>query len=78
MGHRKVMYLADNMECTDEERFIGLKKALEEVGIRDCEENFFLIPLSKAERMTYYKAHLEAFKTFTAAFVASDVYAIVS
>lgn len=76
MGHRKVMYLADNMECTDEERFIGLKKALGEVGIGGCEENFFLIPFSKAERMDYYKAHLAAFKEFTAAFVASDVYAI--
>ena len=76
MGHEKIMYLSDNKDCTDEQRFLGLKAALEEAEIVTPEEMFFLIPENREERYKYYKKHLKEMLHYTAAFAASDVYAI--
>jgi LacI family transcriptional regulator len=75
-GHSSIMYLADNQICMDLERFHGLIKAMLEAGMDTPKEMFHLIPLTEAKRQEYYLEHLADFHHYTAAFAASDVYAI--
>lgn len=75
-GHKKIMYLADNNICMDQERFIGLTKAMQEAGIDTPKGMFHMIPLTEMSRMEYYREHLAEFSQYSAAFAASDVYAI--
>jgi LacI family transcriptional regulator len=75
-GHKNIMYLADNKMCMDQERFIGLTKAMREAGIATPEDMFHMIPQTEKERKVYYLEHLQEFRQYTAAFAASDVYAI--
>lgn len=75
-GHTKIMYLADNNICMDQERFMGLTKAMKEAGIDTPKEMFHLIPMTQKQRKKYYREHLSDIVQYTAAFAASDVYAI--
>ncbi|MHC1747240.1 MAG: LacI family DNA-binding transcriptional regulator [Cellulosilyticaceae bacterium] len=75
-GHRKILYLADNTICMDAIRYKGLCKALEEHDIPIGQEMFRLIPLIREKRLEYYMKLLLEIKDYTAAFCASDRYAI--
>lgn len=75
-GHQRMMYLSDNNICMDLERFQGFQAAIKEEGIETPKDMFHLIPLTKKERVKYYNEHLNEFHNYSAAFAASDVYAI--
>lgn len=76
MGHRDILFLADNDICMDNERFLGLRKAMEEHGIVSNLETRMIIPMKKEERISFYEASLSRFRSYTAIFCASDTYAI--
>lgn len=69
LGHKKVLFLADNRECMDLRRYQGLCKGL------GRKADFLEIPLKKKERLAFYKKQLDFLKKFTAFFAASDFYA---
>lgn len=75
-GHRKIMFLSDNDTCGDHERYMGFKRALLDNQIIVMPEDFKLLPFDEKERFAYYKNLLKEIKKYTAAFCASDVYAI--
>lgn len=75
-GHSKIMFLADNNICMDLERFLGLRKAMQEAKLETPEDMYYIIPQTERERRIYYREHLQEFRNYTAAFAASDVYAI--
>lgn len=76
MGHEKILFVADNDESMDHERYLGLQQAVKESGIGVAEANFFLLPFQKEERMLFYQKNMEMIKRHTVLFCASDVYAI--
>ncbi len=80
-GHRKIMYLADNKEdgC-DYDRYVGLTKELQKAGIEYSESDYQVVSMNKEERFKDYQVlYQKIFKEeqiYSAAFCASDVYAI--
>lgn len=76
MGHENIMYMADNDDGGDHERYEGFKKALSQKGIIHKKEDFKLIPIPKGERHIYFKTLLKETGSYTAVFCASDIYAI--
>lgn len=70
MGHRRVLYIADNCICMDQERYEGLRSAL---GDEDSEQ--MVVPMEESTRRLFYMEHLEKIRSFTAVFAASDYYA---
>lgn len=76
MGHKKIMFLSDNDESGDHDRYMGLKRAFMEKGILMEDNHFKLLPMKESERIAYYETLKREIGTFTAAFCASDLYAI--
>lgn len=72
-GHRRILCLADNDTFIDHERYLGLKKAGEENGAILVER--LLVPIDKADRISYYESSLAYILNFTAIFAVSDQYA---
>lgn len=68
-GHRKVLCISDNEICMDRERFMGLKSELPDARL-------MVIPMEREARASFYRAHLEKIRQFTAVFAVSDYYAI--
>ncbi|MBQ3514587.1 MAG: LacI family DNA-binding transcriptional regulator [Lachnospiraceae bacterium] len=76
MGHENIMFLSDNDEDCDHDRYVGLTNALKEAKISVDKKDFKMLSPYKEERVKIYeKLYLER-KEYTAAFVASDMYAI--
>lgn len=75
-GHTKIMYLSDNREGCDWDRYIGLNKALTEKGFNIDENDFKELAKDKAKRYEIYELVKNQIENYTAAFCASDVYAI--
>lgn len=75
-GHKKIMYLADNKEACDYDRYLGLVEALKEKNIKYDMEDYKLLDRRKEERQNIYQKLLGEVGTYTAAFCASDMYAI--
>lgn len=76
MGHKKIMFLSDNDEDCDHDRYIGLTNALTEANIPFEKSDFKMLSPYKEEREKLYnKIYLEMGE-YTAAFAASDMYAI--
>lgn len=75
-GHKKIMFISDNDVCGDHERYAGFMKALNDNHIESKKEDFKLIPMDQNQRNEYYKNILNELNNYTAAFCASDVYAI--
>lgn len=75
-GHRKIMFLSDNDLCGDHERYEGFKRALLDNGINHQVKDFKLLPMNENERYDYLNQLIKNIKEYTAAFCASDVYAI--
>ena len=69
-GHERVLCIADNEICVDKERWEGFRE-----GFGPGAE-FCCIPMSKHSRMTFYEAHMEYLRQFSAIFAVSDFYAI--
>ncbi len=76
MGHTKVMFLADNDVSGDHERYLGMKRAFAQRDIPMEEGHFKLLPIDKSKRRAYLEELTKEIGKFTAAFCASDVYAI--
>ncbi|HEX3077720.1 MAG TPA: LacI family DNA-binding transcriptional regulator [Lachnospiraceae bacterium] len=75
-GHRRIMFISDNDEDCDHDRCVGLQKALEENHITWTEKDFKLLSVEKVKRYIDYSNIRTQIKDYTAAFCASDVYAI--
>lgn len=70
LGHRRVLCVADNLECMDRERYEGLCEGL---GIR---ADFLKIPMQKTERIAFYQERLSQLRQYSAVFAVSDYYAV--
>ncbi|MCI8483186.1 MAG: LacI family transcriptional regulator [Lachnospiraceae bacterium] len=72
MGHRKVLCIADNHICMDQERMEGCRE-----GMKKGKTDFMKIPCIQEERMRFYEKHIhEIQREYTAVFAVSDEYAI--
>ena len=70
LGHQRVLYIADNREGVDLERYVGLCEGL------GFEADFWEIPMESAARQAFYQTRMEALRSYTAVFAASDAYAV--
>lgn len=70
LGHRKVLYVADNRECMDRQRYEGL------CGGLSVQADFMMVPMQRGERERYYQEHFVQLRGYSAIFAASDYYAV--
>lgn len=83
-GHRRILYLADNKEDCDYDRYVGMRRALEEKGVECKEEQYQLISCYREKRQqdmeelyqTFFAKRADEENGYTAVFCASDMYAI--
>ena len=68
-GHRDVLCISDNSICMDLERFLGLKSELPGAEL-------MVVPMVQEARTSFYQAHLEEIKKYSAVFAVSDYYAM--
>lgn len=76
MGHERIMFLSDNDESCDHDRYVGLTNALAEANIPFSQKDFKMLSPYKEEREKIYERIYLEISEYTAAFVASDMYAI--
>ncbi|MBR1559445.1 MAG: LacI family DNA-binding transcriptional regulator, partial [Clostridia bacterium] len=70
MGHRRVLFVADNHICMDWDRYCGLCEGL---GFK---ADYLEVPVRGAERLAFYSEKLPVLRAHTATFAASDFYAL--
>lgn len=70
LGHRRVLCVADNQECMDQQRYEGLCAGL---GFR---ADLMMVPMGKEDRDRYYREHFERLCGYSAVFAVSDHYAV--
>lgn len=70
LGHKRALCIADNDEHVDHARRKGFI-----AGFGPGAE-FWQIPVDAGERLAFYEARLSAFRSFSAVFAVSDVYAM--
>lgn len=75
-GHRKFLFLSDSDVGVDHYRWLGVRQAMEEAGITDCESRHIVIPWDPEKREEAYEQMLPFFRKQTALFFASDYYAL--
>lgn len=71
LGHQKALYLSDNAICVDLERYQGFCE-----GFGKEHTDLWLIPMQKQERHRFYEEHFSQISEYSAAFAASDYYAV--
>lgn len=76
MGHARIMFLSDNDEDCDHDRYVGLTAALKTANIPFDKRDFKMLSPFKEERDTIYEKIYLEIREYTAAFAASDMYAI--
>ena len=76
MGHRSILMISDNDQKVDHERWLGLRKGLEEAGVPVSEEQHLIVSNIYGERLVQYRRHEELFRKQTALFFSSDYYAL--
>ena len=76
MGHERIMFLSDNDEDCDHDRYVGLTNALKAANISYDNKDFKMLSPYKEERVKIYEKLYTEINEYTAAFVASDMYAI--
>lgn len=69
LGHKQVLYLADNDIHVDHLRYLGLCEVYPEA-------QRWIVPMEKDRRAQFYRERLEEIRQYTAVFAASDYYAI--
>ena len=74
-GHRKIVFLADNLVNLDRQRFLGYCAAMEEAGIPEEEQRFIKIRNSDKGVMVNEQEIYEASFLYTAFVCYSDYYA---
>ena len=65
-GHRKIAFLADNMEGVDYQRYMGFLRAMHDHGVGTDEDNLIMIHPGILERRSNMRAIYEKSKNFTA------------
>ena len=76
MGHKNIMFLSDNDEDCDHDRYVGLTNALKAANLPFDKKDFKMLSPYKEERIKIYEKLYFEMNRYTAAFVASDMYAI--
>ena len=76
-GHRKMAFLADNMEGVDYQRYMGFLRALHDYGVETNEDNLIMIHPGILERKSNMQEIYEKSKNFTAFMCCSDYYAVM-
>ena len=74
-GHRKIAFLADNMEGVDYQRYMGFLRAMHDHGVGTDEDNLIMIHPGILERRSNMREIYEKSKNFTAFMCCSDYYA---
>lgn len=77
MGHRKIAFLADNMEGVDYIRFQGHQRALLDHGLEMKEENLQIFHPGTVERESSLQELYYQSKKYTAFMCCSDYYAVI-
>ena len=75
-GHRRIAFLADNMEGVDYLRYKGYQRALHYYGIESFEEDLLLIRPGAEEQEANLWEIMEYSKNYTAFVFCSDYYAV--
>lgn len=75
-GHRKILYLSDNDECCDHDRYQGCFDIYQKHGIELSRDGFWMLSLEERKRKSQYEMIRANLDSYTAAFCASDLYAI--
>lgn len=76
-GHRRIAFLADNMEGVDYIRYKGHKRALKDYGCRAREEDMLIIRPGMLERESSMEEIYERSREYTAFMCCSDYYAVI-
>lgn len=76
LGHRRILFLADNDMFLDHERWLGVREALLENNITDVENCHFIIDGDPVRRERQYQEQFPFLTSRTALFFASDFYAV--
>ena len=74
-GHRKMAFLADNMEGVDYQRYMGFLRAMHDYGLETDEDNLIMIHPGILERKSNMQEIYEKSKNYTAFMCCSDYYA---
>ena len=77
MGHRKIAFLADNMEGVDYTRYLGYQRALADSGLEMEEENLLIFHPGTVERESSLRELYYRCKNYTAFMCCSDYYAVL-
>lgn len=75
-GHRKIAFLADNMEGVDYVRYIGHQKALADYGLQAKEEDLLIIRPGMLERESSMEELYYRSRDYTVFMCCSDYYAV--
>ncbi|MCD7868169.1 MAG: LacI family transcriptional regulator [Clostridiales bacterium] len=75
-GHRRIAFLADNMEGVDYYRYLGHRRAMEEFGIHPREEDLLVIRPGMLELESNLKEICLRARDYTAFMCCSDYYAV--
>lgn len=75
-GHRDILFLSDCDVYVDHERWLGVRRALIEGGVKDAESRHLLIYWDKEKREKQYREILPYLRKQSALFFSSDFYAV--
>lgn len=76
LGHRRIAFLADNMEGVDYVRYLGHQKAFLDNGLKVREEDLLIIRPGMLERESSMEELYHRSKDYTAFMCCSDYYAV--
>lgn len=76
-GHRKIAFLADNMEGVDYIRYAGHQKAFAEYGLKTDPEDLLIIRPGMMERESSLMEIYDMARNYTAFMCCSDYYAVM-
>ncbi len=77
MGHRRIAFLADNMEGVDYIRYKGHERALADYGLKMQEKNLLIFHPGTVERESSMRDLYYRSKEYTAFMCCSDYYAVI-
>lgn len=77
MGHRRIAFLADNMEGVDYIRYQGYQKALEDFGLEVQEKDLLIFHPGTVDRESSLRDLYHKSKSYTAFMCCSDYYAVL-
>ncbi len=76
-GHRRIAFLADNMEGVDYIRYQGHQKAMADYGLKVREKDLLIIRPGMLERESSMSELYQLSKDYTAFMCCSDYYAVI-